>query len=84
VAVWTNGGPFHKGDTVRILVGPHEGRVSRVYEEWKERNQVKVDLGAELSRKVEDVFSFIELKRERGAEPASPPYSEPAARSPQG
>src|SRR5438477_4862292 len=30
-----NGGPFRKGDLVRILCGPHRDRIVRVYSTWQ-------------------------------------------------
>lgn len=38
-----------------------------MYEEWKERGQVRVDLGDDAQRKVEDVFSNIELVKGKKA-----------------
>lgn len=64
-----NGGPFRKGDTVEILVGPHRGRTGQVYEEWKERNEVRVDLGAEAANRCEDVFGHVQLVRAKNLEP---------------
>jgi transcription antitermination factor NusG len=40
-----NGAPYLPGDSVRILVGRHAGRVATVYQIWPERGQVRVDLG---------------------------------------
>src|SRR5688572_851606 len=40
-----NGAPYAVGDHVRVLVGPHRGRVARVYEVWADRAQVRVELG---------------------------------------
>lgn len=56
-----NGGPFLIGDKVRILTGKYKGQTGVVYEEWKERGQVRVDLGAAARDTVEDVFGHIEL-----------------------
>lgn len=36
------GSPFHVGDRVRILVGPHRGCISCIYALWPERMQVRV------------------------------------------
>ena len=70
---WLNGAPFHRGDRVQILAGKHKGKVVRVYDEWPERKQVRVDLGDQAKRDVEDVFSEVELCRESRTEPLSPP-----------
>jgi len=59
VTKWMNGFPFHKGDTVQILVGKHKGHVAKVYDEWPERNQVRVDLGEKET--VADVFNYAEI-----------------------
>lgn len=58
-----NGAPFHRGDCVQILSGRHCGKVVRVYDEWPERGQVRVNLGDDFKRDVEDVFSYLELRR---------------------
>ncbi|MFQ5962438.1 MAG: hypothetical protein ACE5MG_13695 [Candidatus Methylomirabilales bacterium] len=63
-----NGAPFHVGDRVRILVGPHRDRVVEVYEVWDERRQVRVELGEVERNQVEDVFSFGSVCREAGSE----------------
>jgi hypothetical protein len=83
ILVWLNGGPFRTGDTVQILVGPHQGKITCVYKEWKERNQVRVDLGDEAQRKVEDVFSYVELKKASSTAPTTVPFSDLTARSSQ-
>jgi hypothetical protein len=58
-----NGSPFHKGDTVQILIGEYKGQVVNVYEEWKDRKDVRVDLGEIAMKDVKDVFSFNEICR---------------------
>lgn len=60
-----NGAPFHVGDEVRILIGPHKGRLVRIYEIWDSRHQVRVDLNEQARNGVKDVFSFVEVYRER-------------------
>ena len=62
-----NGSPFREGDVVRILVAPHRDRVTRVYTMWRERNQVRVDLGEVAQKDVTDVFGYNEICRERDA-----------------
>lgn len=66
---WLNGAPFRKGDVVQILAGKHQGRIARVYDEWIERNEVRVDVGKQAKRDVEDVFSFVEISRIEDDEP---------------
>lgn len=63
IITWMNGSPFHKGDTVQILVGEHKGQIASVYEEWKDRKQVRVDLGEPARQDLKDVFSFNEICR---------------------
>ena len=46
-----NGAPFHKGDLVHILVGPHRDRVVRVYEVWESRLQRAKCLTSRSSRR---------------------------------
>jgi hypothetical protein len=65
VASRLNGAPFDQGDRVRILVGQHRDQVVRVYEVWKERNQLRVDLGERETEDVQDVFSFHQVCREK-------------------
>lgn len=58
-----NGGPFHEGDIVRILVGPHKGRVVRVYSTWR-WDTVRVELGDSEKETSRDIFSQTQLLRE--------------------
>jgi hypothetical protein len=51
-----NGAPFSVGDDVLILRGQHRGKVLRVYEVWRERGQVRVELGKTERAAVTDVF----------------------------
>jgi len=72
-----NGAPFRVGDSVRLLAGPHAGRVVWVYEVWGERGQVRVELGEQARDRVEDVYSDVEVCREAAApgparQPAAP------------
>ncbi len=67
VCSFLNGQPFREGDWVRILVGPHRDRVVRVYQVWKERDEVRVELGEQEAKDVKDVFSNVEVCRERDA-----------------
>ena len=61
IIIRINGAPFHKGDTVQILVGEHKDHVVTVYEEWLERKQVRVYLDEEEKEAVTDVFSYTEI-----------------------
>jgi hypothetical protein len=63
-----NGGPFKVGDMVQILVGPHRGRVTRVYSLWQ-GDAVRVELGEKEKASYSDVFGGTKLLKERGAEP---------------
>jgi hypothetical protein len=69
LAVRVNAGPFRKGDTVEILVGPHRGKIGQVHEEWKERDEVRVDIGADAANRCEDVFGHVELVRVKELDP---------------
>ncbi len=60
-----NGGPFHEGDWVRILVGPHKNQIARVYDVWTERNQICVDLGKKAKAECSDVFFILKVCREQ-------------------
>ncbi len=73
-----NGSPFHEGDLVRVLVGPHRDLVAYVYDVWTQRGQVRVDLGKAAEKAVTDVFNFMEVKREEEAEPNASPNDGPA------
>jgi len=63
-----NGSPFHEGDTVRVLVGPNRNRVGQIYEIWKSRNQVRVQLDERAEKDVTDVFMYNEVCREKNVE----------------
>ncbi len=60
-----NGAPFREGDMVHILVGPHRGRVVRVYEMWPSRGQARVELGERERVEVTDVFMWNQICLER-------------------
>lgn len=62
-----NGAPYQVGDPVRILVGPHRNRLTRIYEVWKERRQVRVELDQQARESVKDVFEFTQVCREDAA-----------------
>ena len=54
---------------VLILAGSHRGRLVRVYEVWSERGQVRVDLDEQAKRDFQDIFSFLEVCRDRDPQP---------------
>ena len=58
-----NGAPFHKGDVVQILVGEYQGHTATVYEEWRDRKQVRIDLGEQAKQHFKDVFSYNKICR---------------------
>jgi hypothetical protein len=62
-----NGAPFHVGDPVRILVGPHRNHLTRIYEIWDERREVRVELDPQARESVKDVFEFTQVCRENAA-----------------
>jgi hypothetical protein len=62
------GAPFRIGDHVWILVGKHKGTLTRVYEVWNERGQVRVELGADDHEAVTDVFCVVAICRDRVAD----------------
>jgi hypothetical protein len=62
-----NGEPFHQGDTVQILTGPHRDRIVRVVSVfdigyYAGAHRVRVDLG-ETGEAGEDVFESTEVLR---------------------
>jgi hypothetical protein len=67
------GAPFRKGDTVCVLSGKYKGKVTTVYEVWECRGQVRVDLGKELKKAVEDVFCNVAVFKMRSAESDASP-----------
>lgn len=72
-----NGAPYEPGDVVLILVGPHRGTVTGVWDVWPSRNQIRLDLGDEAREKVVDVFCYTEVLRVR--RPPPPEEEEEAA-----
>ncbi len=63
-----NGAPFRQGDTVHILAGKHKGETACVYDVWKDRNQIRVDLGDQAKEDVKDVYSYLEVCRKSSDE----------------
>jgi hypothetical protein len=62
-----NGAPFREGDEVIILSKRYPGRVTRVYDVWAERHQVRVELDDRSRKDVTDVFSFTDVCRRQPA-----------------
>ena len=69
IASRLQGGPFHVGDPIWILVGEHRGKLTHVYDVWEERGQVRVDLGLEAKEKYTDVFCTVAICRANNNEP---------------
>lgn len=67
------GAPFHVGDRVRVLVGPHRDLVVEIYDVWESRSQVRVKLDEQAKTEVNDVFDFTQVFRES---PKTPPAGE--------
>jgi hypothetical protein len=65
IAALFQGWPFKVGEEVVILTGKHKNTVAQIYEIWKERGQVRVDLGEELKESVKDVFGAVEVCRNK-------------------
>lgn len=63
-----NGAPFHEGDEVIILSKRFPGRITRVYEVWAERHQVRVELDEAARRQVTDVYSYLDVCRRPAVE----------------
>lgn len=62
-----NGGPFKPGDTIQVIGGIFDGRVTKVYSGWQ-GNSVRVELGEDAKREFKDVFSphqLIKVPREK-------------------
>jgi hypothetical protein len=69
IAARLQGWPFAVGDRVWILTGRHKNTIATVYEVWTERGQVRVELGAELKKKIEDVYCAVAVCRARNTQP---------------
>ena len=63
IAAWINGAPFHDGDWVYVLVGPHRKQVVQVYEVWAERHQARVYIGDHAKEDFSDVFWWCQICR---------------------
>ena len=60
------GAPFQVGDHVRILVGPHRGKVVEVSEVRGELSEIRVELGKEAWEANKDIFRYTKVCREHG------------------
>ncbi|NLW84015.1 MAG: hypothetical protein GXY41_06385 [Phycisphaerae bacterium] len=65
ICAFVNGAPLIEGDMVQVLVGQFKNQRGAVYEVWRERLEVRINLGNEAKEKVEDVFSFHEVYKFR-------------------
>ena len=63
MAARLQGWPFKIGDEVCILSGKHINTITRIYEVWDERGQVRLDLGEEAKNAVDDVFCAVTVCR---------------------
>jgi hypothetical protein len=63
-----NGEPFHEGDIVYILAGPHRGRIGRVYKvwdiaSWAGAHRVRVELDEKGTNSGQDIFKSYQVFR---------------------
>ena len=58
-----NGGPFHVGDRVTVLVGPHAGALVTIREEWQGTYGVRVVLDDAEVADDSDIFVQYQLIR---------------------
>lgn len=65
VAARIQGWPFTPGEEVVILTGRHKNMVTKIYEIWEERGEVRVDLGEDAKQNVKDVYSALAVCRTR-------------------
>jgi hypothetical protein len=63
LAARVQGWPFQVGDEVCVLSGKDINRITRIYEIWNERGQVRLELGDEAKIAVEDVFCIVAVCR---------------------
>jgi len=68
IAARIQGWPFTNGDEVVILAGKNRGRVTRVYEVWEPRGQVRLELGDEARESITDVYCAVEVTRTKSTE----------------
>ena len=55
-----NGGPFKPGDTIQVIGGIYDGRITKVYGGWQ-GSTVRVELGEDAQREFKDIFSPYQL-----------------------
>ncbi len=73
-----NGAPFHVGDVVQIIAGPHQGTITRVYSGWQ-GDSVRVELGKTAEEGFQDVFTPVQLMRTNSGEQGDVPTRSPKA-----
>ncbi|QIF03527.1 KOW motif domain-containing protein [Roseimicrobium sp. ORNL1] len=78
VAARIQGAPFSKGDEVMVLSGKHKGRVTRIYQVWEPRGQIRLELGEEAKKAVTDVVCIVTVTRTRCKESAQAVREHPA------
>lgn len=61
-----NGAPFHVGDYVQVLVGPHCDQIAKIYSTWQ-GGTFRVELGPDAEKSFTDIFSEAQLLRVHGA-----------------
>jgi hypothetical protein len=68
IAARIQGWPFVEGDEVVILAGKDRGRVTKVYEVWESRGQVRLELGDEAKESLTDVYCAVAITRTNHSE----------------
>jgi len=71
IAARIQGWPFAKGDEVVILSGKDRGRVTRIYEVWEPRGQVRLELGDKARETITDVYCAVAVTRTKNTEHGS-------------
>lgn len=70
LAARIQGWPFTEGDEVVILAGKDRGRVTKIYEVWEPRGQVRLELGDHAKESFEDVYCAVAVTRTKNTEQA--------------
>ena len=65
IALRFQGWPFRVGEAVEVLTGNHAGTVAEIYEIWESRSEVRLRIGIAEAESVEDVFSGINVTRQK-------------------
>ena len=73
IAARIQGWPFEKGDEVVILTGQNRGRVTKIYEVWEPRGQVRLELGGEAKESFADVYCAVAITRAKSQNKSSQP-----------